>query len=209
MSFLKRSVLFGLLLALSVAPAMAQEYRGNLFVTVATEDGSAIEGASVTLSGPGGTRTAESAGDGRARFTRLDPGFYTLEVAKDGFNTAVLTQVEINTGANVEMDVAMVRTEVVERVVVTSRTPVLDKRKTGTSTVVSPKEIEQIPTARDPWAILSTIPGLQADRINVGGNQSGQQSGWAAKGDAGDNATWVMDGVEFTDLATRRLVFVE
>ena len=84
-----------------------------------------------------------------------------------------------------------------------SRTPVLDKRKTGTSTVVSPREIEQIPSARDPWAILSTIPGLQADRINVGGNQSGQQAAWAAKGDNGDNATWVMDGVEFTDLAAQ------
>jgi len=203
LSYLKRMTLFGLLLALTIVPAIAQDYRGNIYVNVTTEDGNPVEGASVLAIGQAGSRTAMTGADGKVRFSRLDPGYYTLEVSMDGFNTAVYEQVELNTGSNVEMDIAMVQTQVVERVVVTSRTPVLDRRKTGTSTVVSPREIEQIPTARDPWAILSTIPGLQADRINVGGNQSGQQSAWAAKGDNGDNATWVLDGVEFTDLAAQ------
>ena len=203
MSYLKSMTLFGLLLALTIVPAIAQDYRGNIYVNVTTDDGNPIEGASVMAIGQTGTRTAETGADGKVRFSRLDPGYYTLEVSMDGFNTAVYEQVELNTGSNVEMDITMVKTQVVERVVVTSRTPVLDRRKTGTSTVVSPREIEQIPSARDPWAILSTIPGLQADRINVGGNQSGQQSAWAAKGDDGSNASWVLDGVEFTDLAAR------
>lgn len=34
-------------------------------------------------------------------------------------------------------------------------------------------EREKIPTARDPWAILQRIPGVQVDRINVGGNETG------------------------------------
>ena len=203
MSYLKRISLFGLLLALTVVPAIAQDYRGNIYLNVTTEDGTPVEGASVMAIGASGSRTAETGADGFVRFSRLEPGFYTVEVSKDGFNTAVYERVELNTGTNVEMDIALARTEVVERVVVTSRTPVLDKRKTGTSTVISPREIEQIPTARDPWAVLSTIPGIQADRVNVGGNQSGQQAGFAGKGDNGDNATWVMDGVEFTDLAAQ------
>ena len=202
MSYLKGITLFGLLLALTVVPAIAQDYRGNIYVNVTTDD-SPVQGATVLAVGAGASRTAETGADGQVRFSRMDPGYYTLEVSKAGFNTAVYERVELNTGTSVEMDISLVKTQVVERVVVTSRTPVLDKRKTGTSTVVSPREIEQIPSARDPWAILSTIPGLQADRINVGGNQSGQQSAWAAKGDDGDNATWVMDGVEFTDLAAQ------
>jgi signal transduction histidine kinase len=37
-------------------------------------------------------------------------------------------------------------------------------------------ELEKIPTSRDPWAVLQSTPGVLTDRINVGGNESGQQS---------------------------------
>jgi hypothetical protein len=33
-----------------------------------------------------------------------------------------------------------------------------------------------IPAARDPWAVVQVTPGVLTDRINVGGNESGQQS---------------------------------
>jgi hypothetical protein len=35
-----------------------------------------------------------------------------------------------------------------------------------------------IPTGRDPWALLQKTPGVATDRINVGGNESGQQSAY-------------------------------
>jgi hypothetical protein len=201
---LKRFLVLSLLFSIvAVAPALAQEYRGNLYVNVTTEDGSAIVGAKVTVSGIGATRTSETNDAGEARFIKLEPGTYTVEVSKDGFNTLINQGVEINTGANLTFPVALQRTEVVEEVVVTARTPLMDQRKTGSSTVLNPAEINQMPTSRDPWAVMSTIPGLQVDRINVGGNQSGQQSGFVGGGDDGDNASWVMDGVEFTDLAAQ------
>ena len=37
-------------------------------------------------------------------------------------------------------------------------------------------ETEEETGARDPWAVLPTTPGVLEDRINVGGNESGQQS---------------------------------
>ena len=43
-------------------------------------------------------------------------------------------------------------------------------------------EVEKIPTARDPWAILEKTPGVLTDRINVGGNESGQQSQYVGPG---------------------------
>ncbi len=39
--------------------------------------------------------------------------------------------------------------------------------------------LEKIPTARDPWAVLQSTPGVLTDRINVGGNESGQQSAYS------------------------------
>ncbi len=41
---------------------------------------------------------------------------------------------------------------------------------------VPSQELEKIPTTRDPWAVLQITPGVLTDRINVGGNESGQQS---------------------------------
>jgi hypothetical protein len=201
---LKRLLVLGLLLFIAAAaPVLAQEYRGNLFVTVTTDDGTPIVGANITVSGIGATRSSETDDEGEARFIKLEPGSYTVEVSKDGFNTLINQGVEVNTGANLSFPVSLQRTEVVEEVVVTARTPLMDKRQTGTNTVLNPQEINKIPTSRDPWAVMSTIPGMQTDRINVGGNQSGQQSGFVGKGDDGDNASWVMDGVEFTDLAAQ------
>jgi hypothetical protein len=39
-----------------------------------------------------------------------------------------------------------------------------------------------IPAARDPWSVLKTTPGVLTDRINVGGNESGQQSAFGGPG---------------------------
>jgi hypothetical protein len=198
----RRLILVALLVWLVAAlPATAQEYRGNLYVTVVTGNAEPVIGARCTLTGPNYSRDGESDDGGKIRFTRIEPGTYTLEVFKDGFNIKLVQGIQVLTGQNVEMVATLDRTEVVETVVVTSEAPLVDRRDMGTDTIISPEEVSQIPTARDPWAILSTVPGLQQDRINVGGNQSGQQSNWAGKGDDGFNATWVMDGVEITDLS--------
>ncbi len=69
--------------------------------------------------------------------------------------------------------------EVLDTITVTAESPVLDDRRLSTGATVSQAELENIPTARDPWAILQTTPGVLTDRINVGGNESGQQAAWA------------------------------
>lgn len=200
----RKLAIFALLLSIvAITPVLSQEYRGNLYVSVMTDSGEPIVGATVTVSGIGASRTTETNDGGNARFIKVEPGAYTVEISKDGFNTLISQGVRVNTGANVDFDVSLQRSKIVEEVTVTAVTPLLDKRKTGTSTFLSPDEINKIPSARDPWAVLSTIPGIQTDRINVGGNQSGQQASFVGKGDDGSNATWVMDGVEFTDLAAQ------
>ena len=39
------------------------------------------------------------------------------------------------------------------------------------------------------------------DRVNIAGNESGQQSSFAAKGSARADAVWNLDGVNITDMA--------
>ena len=90
---------------------------------------------------------------------------------------------------------------VTTQVQVTAETPVIDPKKTGTSTTVSLEELQNVPSGRDPWVVMQTVPGIIMDRVNVGGSESGQQSGYQAKGASGADATWNLDGVPITDMA--------
>ena len=69
-----------------------------------------------------------------------------------------------------------------EEVVVTAEAPVLDNKKQTTATSVSFEELQNVPTARDPWVVMQSVPGIVMDRVNVGGSESGQQAGFIGKG---------------------------
>jgi hypothetical protein len=84
---------------------------------------------------------------------------------------------------------------------VTAATPTIDPKKLSTSTNVTVEQLQQIPSSRDPWVVLQTVPGVIVDRVNVGGAESGQQSNYQAKGAASGDNTWNMDGVAITDMA--------
>jgi Ca-activated chloride channel family protein len=87
-----------------------------------------------------------------------------------------------------------------EQITVTAESPLLDERRISTGATVSQSELEKIPTARDPWAVLQKTPGVLTDRVNVGGNESGQQSKYVGPGSGGDQAVWSVDGVVATDM---------
>ncbi|MCP3978044.1 MAG: TonB-dependent receptor [bacterium] len=190
------------LVAFTALPVLAQvSYSGSLFLEVTDEQGNAVAGATVKLTGPLRTQERTTSSAGQARFIDLSPAKYELEVGAKGHNTQVYPNIQIDTLANVSMTVKLQASTTVERVVVTAVTPLLDARRTGTATVLTQEEINQIPTARDPWAVLQTIPGVTSDRINVGGDQAGQQANFVGKGDDGEQSSWIMDGVDFTDNA--------
>src|SRR5258708_3030043 len=83
----------------------------------------------------------------------------------------------------------------------TSESPLLDERSIRTGNTVSQNELARIPTARDPWTILQSTPGVLLDRVNVGGNESGQQSLYTGPGSMAANSIWSVDGVVITDMA--------
>jgi hypothetical protein len=87
-----------------------------------------------------------------------------------------------------------------EQVQVSADVPIIEPTRQAISTNVTNQELQNIPSARDPWVVLQTIPGVIVDRVNVGGSESGQQSNYIAKGaTVGDN-TWYMDGIPITDM---------
>jgi hypothetical protein len=49
--------------------------------------------------------------------------------------------------------------------------------------------------------VLRTIPGVVVDRVNIAGNETGQQSNFQSKATRPQDAVWTMDGVIVTDMA--------
>jgi Ca-activated chloride channel homolog len=63
-----------------------------------------------------------------------------------------------------------------DEITVTAESPLLDERRISTGATVTEGELAKVPTARDSYAVLQSTPGVLADRINVGGNESGDAS---------------------------------
>jgi Carboxypeptidase regulatory-like domain/TonB-dependent Receptor Plug Domain len=197
---MKRSL--GLALALSLLAPMlfAQASTGNIYGSVADASGAMLPGATVALTGAStGGRNAPSGTQGEFRFLNVDPGTYKLTVTMAGFAT-VSREVIVTTGQNVNLAFSMRVAGQAEEVTVTAETPVIDTKRVGTATTLTKEELAQVPQSRDPWAVLKTVPGVLVDRVNVGGNESGQQSGFSSKGSLPSDTQWNLDGVVITDV---------
>jgi hypothetical protein len=186
-----------LVLALSPA-AFAQVARGNIYGTVTDESGALLPGASVTLSGELGTRTTTSGGAGEFRFLNVDHGTHSITATLTGF-AGVSREVLVQVGSNVEIDFSLKIATVQETVTVTAESPVIDGKKLGTATNIAKDELLLIPSSRDPWALMRTVPGILVDRVNIAGSESGQQSSFLAKGSDPKDQVWTLDGIVVTD----------
>ncbi|MCA1581172.1 MAG: TonB-dependent receptor [Acidobacteria bacterium] len=183
--------------------ALGQAQSGNIYGKVIAEDGSALPGAQVTLTGGGATQVFTTDARGDFRFLNLAPGdFYNVRVELPGFSTVDQKAVSVNLGRNTEMRVGLKLTKVEASVTVSGEAPLLDTRKVGTGATITRSEMDMIPSARDPWVVMQTVPGVQIDRLNVGGNQSGQQSIFVAKGAQTTQGAWNLDGVTVSDMAS-------
>jgi len=188
------------LIALLAVSAYAQIQSGNIYGKVQAKDGSALPGVTVTLTGVGAPQSTVSDASGSFRFLNLSPGSYGLKAELAGFGTSTRTGISVNLGRNADVTMTL-NPSAAESIVVTAEAPLLDVRKTGTGADISKVELENVPSARDPWVILQQTPGVTMDRNNVGGNESGQQSVYASKGTSGTQSTWNVDGVNITDFA--------
>jgi Ca-activated chloride channel family protein len=90
-----------------------------------------------------------------------------------------------------------------ENITVTAEIPLLDERRVARGTTIPRDKLEKVPTARDPWAVVTQTPEVLSDRVNVGGNESGQQAVLSVpKPVAGSESSSEVGGVVITDTAT-------
>jgi hypothetical protein len=187
-------------LALLAVPAGAQLQTGDLYGRAADEQGQALPGATITLSGIGAPRVQVSDDSGLFRFVGLYPGGYELKAELEGFSTVEQSGVEIRVGGKREV-ILILSAALKESITVTESRPLVDERQASRGASLSAVDLDKVPTARDPWSLLSQAPGVMVDRVNLGGNESGQQSVFLGSGSTSRDNTFAVDGVVMTDMA--------
>jgi hypothetical protein len=177
----------------------AQVFTGRVDVTIEDATGGRLPGVSVDLTGPV-TQTQVTDPQGQAHFLNLPVGTYAVTATLTGFNTYANNRVEVASGASTPLAAKLAIAGTAETVNVTAATPMIDLKRDTTTTNVSLEELQNIPSSRDPWSVMQTVPTVYMDRVNVGGAESGQQSNYNAKGAQETDNTWSIDGVPVTDM---------
>jgi Carboxypeptidase regulatory-like domain/TonB-dependent Receptor Plug Domain len=199
-----RLTLVGMFVLSLALPAAAQTPGGNVTGSVRDEQGAAVPGSEVTVHGSDATFRFTTNGDGAFRFLDLPPGAYQLAAALSGFRTAT-REVIVSVGKTVDAPLELRVAAVTESVTVSAPAPILDTTATGTSTTFSRDELTKIPTSRDPFSVLRSSPGVLLDRVNIGGNETGQAPSVVSKGTRPQDTVWSLDGIVITDMAAAGL----
>jgi hypothetical protein len=199
-------------LLVAVSFAAAQVRTGTIYGRITDVDKTPLPGVTVTLtSNILAPLTAITSAQGMYRFPSLSPATdYQVTAELTGFKKAQKTGIIVVVGSNVEIDLEMEMGKIEEQVTVVAQTPIVDTKKTTVGANVDKEALQTLPTARDPWVIMQLAPAIMVDRENVGGNESGQQSGFIGRGDTsgarisgnqGANNIWAVDGIDITDPA--------
>ena len=88
-----------------------------------------------------------------------------------------------------------------ETVTVTGASPIVDTSTTAMGTNFTKELLTEIPNARDVWAAMSQAPGIQMTAFDVGGSNTGNQSGYRSYGFDTQNQTRV-EGIDTTEGTT-------
>ena len=188
------------LIALAATPTAAQDFRGRINGTVSDNTGAVLPGVSVTATSPAliQAQTQFTGTDGSFRFLALPPGTYELTFELAGFQNVKREGIRVVINQTLTVDQQMQVATLEETVTVTGESPIVDTSTTAMGTNFTKELLTEIPNARDIWAAMSQAPGLQMTGFDVGGSNTGNQTGYRSYGMDGQNQTR-MEGIDTTE----------
>jgi hypothetical protein len=204
--------IIAVVLLLAVAAA-GQTNKGGIAGTVLDQNGAAIPGATVTVTnvGTGQKQTVTTSDDGAFNVTSLDPVVYSITVEAQGFKTATLQSLKVDTAATASANIIMEAGAVGDQVTVVADAPILNTESGTTTSTITERQIQDVPLANRSVLDLaltapnvtgdagSEDPGVSADQPVPGFNLS------AGGGRPGSTAL-LADGVNNTGVGLARSV---
>jgi hypothetical protein len=165
---------FAFILALAAAvPLAAQSLTGTITGTVTDEQGGAMPGVAVTLTGKTGAKTTTTAAAGGYRFVGLDPGSYSVQTAITGFASKRQDNVVVTVGKEALVDFSLKVGGMSETLDVVGEAPVVDTSSSATNNNLSQDLLFNMPIRQGNTAtnLLNFAPGIN-DSAAYGGDAS-------------------------------------
>jgi hypothetical protein len=186
----KTALVATILLAVAASPVLAQSLTGSVTGVVRDEQGGALPGASVSLAGAKGTRSAVSDPQGGYRFMAVDPGRYTLTAALSGFQSQKHEDIDVSIGKVITRDFGLKVGGLTEELSVLAEAPVVDVTSTETTNALSQDLLFNMPLNRFAPDLLNYAPGI---------NDGAAFGGGATAGGSPTSSALLIDGVDTRD----------
>ena len=187
---IKWSVLFAVVVLLSMTAFAQQSGGGGLQGKITDEAGQPVIGAMIQVTGPGlqGFQGAATDTEGRYNIPFLPKGeAYQVKVEAPGYNSVVRKGIDIPLGATVNLPFTLSQGKT--EIVVTAAAPIIDSKKTEVGANISDKMISSIPLGRNADNIAFLAPGAVT---------SGLAGTPSFGGASGPENSYTVNGVEVT-----------
>ncbi|HEY8022006.1 MAG TPA: carboxypeptidase-like regulatory domain-containing protein [Thermoanaerobaculia bacterium] len=186
---------------LAVLPrtASAQASGGGLSGRVQDDKKAPLPGVTIsaTQKGTGLNRVTTTTTDGSFHLGGLPVGTYKVTAELAGFATVNVDEVQVIVATDRALEISMSASTVAESITVVDEAPLVETTA-AIGTVVSQKELENLPLNGRQFANLATLaPGTQLS-VNSDPTKPGQQT-IALNGGSGRNVNFLVDGGDNTD----------
>jgi len=185
------------LMLLCVTPLRAQVDAGSVLGTVTDASGSAVHGATVTITNEGtnATLSTTTGNDGAYKFTPVRVGSYKLSVNLQGFETVVRPHVTVNVGENVVADFSLKPGNVTTTIEVTATAPVLQSQDASVGQVVDERSVNDLPLNGRNFTFLAQLAaGVNTPQADTRGNAA--SGAFSANGNRPAQNNYLLDGID-------------
>ncbi len=204
------------LLSLSGAIAIQAQTStvGSISGTVRDQKGSAIPNAPVVVreERTGLTRTVATDENGFFSVLSLPAGVYSVSAAPQGFKKTVNEKIELHVSEELVLTLIVQVGEVSETIVVTGETPQVATTGGDVSSLVSEKQVSQLPlNGRNYAALVTMLPGVSPGN---GGGFATRGTGldshvdMSVNGNQSNANLWTVDGVNNMDVGSNATLLV-
>ena len=204
-SWIKQCSVVAAVMILMALPLIAQQsstVTGGLNGAVIDSTSAAVQGATVTLTGPQGTKVIVTDGQGHYSFSGLIPGFYDVAVEKTGFKKikSAHNEIVVNVSSLLNFTLPIGNTQ--ETVEVSASAVSIDTESTAIDSNLTDTFYNSVPMPRAVSAIFYAAPGVAGGQVAGVANQAGPgSSNPSIGGSTGLENLYVVDGVTITDQA--------
>lgn len=147
----------------------AQIDTGSIVGVVRDPSGAAIAGATVTLksNATGVTRVVSTNEDGSYQFAAIIPGVYSVQAAKQNFESAISSNIEINVQSRPAIDFTLKVGPATETIEISSIGPILQTETADVGGVVQSQQINDLPLNGRRYSDLALLEaGIQRNQVN-------------------------------------------